>query len=136
MELNDEQKKEIERLYLEEGLDFKQIKKLLNLGNYALINFIKKKDKDWVFRRRIVYKERTGRCENCQVCTHNEPYKPVESFNTTKEYLSYVNSFNMSGVCLKCFKAGKVNVKDELPNWVKQDEHLAKLYNFEYYEKN
>jgi hypothetical protein len=41
---------------------------------------------------------------------------------------------NCNGVCLSCFEAGKVNVKDELPNWVKQDEHLAKLYNFEYYE--
>jgi hypothetical protein len=138
MELNDEQKKEIERLYLEEGMEFKQIKKLLNLENSVLINFIKKKDKDWVFRRRIVYKERTGRCKNCQVCSHKSKYKSPQEFNTIKEYLSHTYSIeDKNNICFICGIHGVTKTKlDELPSWVKQDEHLAKLYNFEYYEKN
>jgi hypothetical protein len=101
-------------------------------NSFCVLNYIKDKEKEWTFKKRVVYKERTGRCKICQVCTHNEPFKPVERFKTTKEYLSYVNSINTMGICSKCCRLEDTKYKSH--NLVKQDEYLVKLHNFEYYE--
>lgn len=139
MELNtltNEQKQEIERLYLEEGLDVIEIKKKLGIRSksFNIINFLKSKEKDWTFKERKVFKYRDTRCSVCQRCTHKSdmPYwafpvlKEVYKNNEQKKVLSHEYSKDVERRCLLCYEH---NATQDI---VSQED--KKLYDFEYYE--